>query len=316
MDTIEVVGMGAMNNDRIYRVERIIIDGEVPIDEPVSSPGGSAANTIYALAKLGVKTGFVGAVGDDEEGKALLQDFQDMAVDTKLVRVKGGARTGSVLCLSDRRGKRSLYVSPGVNNLLDEKDVELEYINQAKILHLSTFAHSQQFEIQKRLVANLGPSVRISLAPGAMYASKGIGELSPMLRKTYALFLNLREMRKLTGEGFAPGAKKCLERGCHIVVVTMGGGSTSYYITDGEKEYTARRRTQTTPPVDTTGAGDAFAAGFLFGLLKNKTMEECGFLGDFMARCCIGQIGARNGLPSLQQLCREYQSRYGLLIEE
>jgi len=64
MSNIEVVGLGALNIDRIYQVERILDDGEGIIDEATSSPGGSAANTIYGLAKLGVKTGFAGVVSE------------------------------------------------------------------------------------------------------------------------------------------------------------------------------------------------------------------------------------------------------------
>ncbi len=68
MSNIEVVGLGALNIDRIYQVERILDDGEAVVGEAVSFPGGSAANTIYGLAKLGVDTGFTGVVGDDAEG--------------------------------------------------------------------------------------------------------------------------------------------------------------------------------------------------------------------------------------------------------
>ena len=73
---IEVVGLGALNIDHIYQVERILDDGEAVVSESKSAPGGSAANTIYGLAKLGVNTGFIGVLGDDAEGRMLVQDFQ------------------------------------------------------------------------------------------------------------------------------------------------------------------------------------------------------------------------------------------------
>jgi len=77
MSNIEVVGLGALNIDHMYRVERILDDGEAVVDEAKSLPGGSAANTIYGLAKLGVNTGYTGVVGGDEGGKILLQYFQE-----------------------------------------------------------------------------------------------------------------------------------------------------------------------------------------------------------------------------------------------
>ena len=82
MSSIEVVGLGALNIDRLYQVERILEDGEAVVNETLASPGGSAANTIYGLAKLGVATGFAGVVSDDTEGQMLIQDFQKVGVDT------------------------------------------------------------------------------------------------------------------------------------------------------------------------------------------------------------------------------------------
>jgi ribokinase len=76
MAKIEVVCFGAMNFDRLYRVDELVVDGEQSVAEFVSQPGGSGANTIYGLAKLGVKTDFIGAVGNDKDGKALLSDLK------------------------------------------------------------------------------------------------------------------------------------------------------------------------------------------------------------------------------------------------
>jgi len=88
MSTIDVIGFGALNMDHLYRVKQIVLDGEVPIDHVTVTPGGSAANTIYGLAKLGVRTGFVGAIGDDVQGKASLSDLQSIGVDTTHIRIK------------------------------------------------------------------------------------------------------------------------------------------------------------------------------------------------------------------------------------
>ncbi|UCD54224.1 MAG: carbohydrate kinase family protein, partial [Dehalococcoidia bacterium] len=88
MSDIELTGLGALNMDYLYKVERIVEDGETVVTETKSSPGGSAANTIYGLAKLEVSTGFAGVIGGDTEGKILLKDFQEVGVDTTQIRVK------------------------------------------------------------------------------------------------------------------------------------------------------------------------------------------------------------------------------------
>ena len=311
---IQIIGVGALNIDHIYKVARILGDGEAVVEAVESFPGGSVANTIYGLGKLGVSAGFGGAIGDDDEGRILLQDFKAVGVDTSQIKVKTKARTGSVLCLSDGKGKRSLYVLPGANNLLTIKDIDLSYINGAKMLHLSSFADDKQFKLSLELVDKLDDSVRLSFAPGALYATKGLKALAPILRRTYILFINQDEIKQLTGEGVIKGAEKCLEQGCRGVVVTLGKGAklgnttASGYIRDARNEYIIEAGEG--EGKDTTGAGDAFAAGFLYGLVNNKGLEECGRLGDITAKFCISQIGARQGLPTPDELTKRYRELY------
>jgi len=321
MSNIEVVGLGALNIDHLYQVERILDDGEAVVNEAKSFSGGSAANTIYGLAKLGVNTGYTGVVGDDEEGKILLQDFQKVGVDTSQIRVKRGVKTGSVLCLSDRLGRRSLYVIPGANSLLTMDDLDLTYINQAKWLHLSSFADDKQFKVLLELIDRLDASVMLSFAPGVLHAIKELAILSSILNRTHLLFINQREVRHLTGKGVIAGAKSCLKQGCRMVVVTLGKGMTLEvghrtvtavcYIRDAENEYAIEPSSQDIiSEVDATGAGDAFAAGFLYGLLKGKGLNECGHLGDIVARFSLTKLGAREGLPTFTELAQRYHELY------
>lgn len=313
MTKIQIIGVGALNTDHIYKVERVISNGETVIDWAKSFPGGSAANTIYGLAKLGVSTGFCGAVGDDREGKTLLNDFQGVGVGTSRILVKPKARTGSVLCFSDRGGKRSLYVQPGANSLLDMEDLDLGYINQAEILYLSSFADDSQFRLSLGLIVRLEPSVRLSFSPGALYAVKGLDTLTPFLSRTHLLFVNQSELKQMTGEDVEDGAQKCLQAGCRTVVVTMGKGAkigkttAVSYIRDADNEYIIEPSNQNlAAEVDTTGAGDAFAAGFIYGITKGKGLKECGRLGDFVAKLCISRTGARHGLPTAEELALRY----------
>jgi len=319
MSSIEVMGLGALNMDYIYRVERIIGDGETVVKEVKSSPGGSAANTIYGLAKLGVNTGFIGVVGDDADGKSLIQSFQKAGVDTSQIGIKAGAKTGSVLCLCDKLGRRSLYVVPGANNLLSMEDLDLTYISQARMLHLSSFTDDKQFQIVLELMGRL--STKLSFAPGSIYAQKGLKALTSILNKTHVLFINHYEIQQMTGEDITTGAESCLKQGCRIIVVTLGKGmilksgkeidTAICYIRDADQEYIVKSdRQDKISEADTTGAGDAFATGFLYGLLNNKGLEECGRLGDIVARFSIGRMGARQGLPSLKQLAQRYHQLY------
>ena len=321
MANIEITGLGALNVDHIYKVGRILDDGEAVVTEIKASPGGSAANTIYGLAKMGVSAGFVGVVGDDAKGKILIQDFQKVEVDTSQIRIRSRAKTGSVICLSDTLGKRSLYVAPGANNLLTMDDLDMTYINRAGMLHVSSFADDGQFKILLELMERLDSSVKLSFSPGTLNAAKGLGALAPILGRTHIMFINRREIKRLTGKDVVGGVKICLDQGCSIVVVTLGRGqrlelsrgvvTATGYIRDAETEYAIQpSRQDMTSPVDTTGAGDAFATGFLYGLLKRKGLEECGRLGNIVAQFSIGKIGAREGLPTLNELAQRYEELY------
>jgi ribokinase len=318
MAQIDIVGFGAMNIDRLYRVDELVVDGEQLVADFASLPGGSAANTIYGLAKLVVKTGFVGAVGNDESGKDLLNDFKAAAVDISQVQLKKTA-TGSTICLSDKLGRRAIYVSPGANSLLNSKDIDVAYLNQAQVVHLSSFADDKQFKLQVDLVKRLKNSVKVSLAPGMLYAAKGLKALMPLLERTHIIFMNREEIEGLTGKDFRAGTRELMKSGCRIVVVTLGKGlaesrvgMVTARICDRKKEYeVGSEKVSLKSTLETTGAGDAFATGFLFGFLKGKSVEDCGLLGDIMAGFVIRKVGARTGLPTLAQLSRKYLKRSG-----
>jgi ribokinase len=334
MKEIKVVGVGALNIDHIYKVERILGDGETAADREYAGrtpiiheeatfeklgvfPGGSAANTIYGLAKLGISTGFCGVVGDDNEGKTLLRDFEGVGVDTSRIKIKPGAKTGSAKCYSDKLNFRSISVTPGANSLLVTNDIDSDYLNQAEMIHISSFVDDAQVEVLLELVTKLGSSIKISFSPGELFATQGLKVLNPILSRTYVLFANEKEIEQLTGKDFQAGAKVCLKQGCHIVVVTLGKGTgyksvmaTSYIRTNGNEYAVEPANKKIISSLDTIGAGDAFAAGFLYGMVNDKNLEECGRLGDITAKFCIGKTGARAGLPTLKELSQRYRQLY------
>jgi ribokinase len=296
----DVVGFGALNVDKLYKVNKIAgPDEEGFIISCEESCGGSAANTIVGLARLGCKVGFIGKVANDREGKMLLEDFRREGVDTKgVVKAKTG-RSGVVMGFVDQEGERALYVDPGVNDTIDFDEVEKEVAYKAKFLHLTSFVGEKSFETQKKLVENLPKNVKVSLDPGELYARKGIKKLEPIVSRCFVLMPNAKELALLTGkEVYVAGAETLLRMGVQVVAVKLGGRGC--YVTDGRESH--HIEAYKVAVVDTTGAGDAFCAGFLYGLVKNKSLEECGRLGNFVASRCIMKMGARAGLPRLEEL--------------
>jgi ribokinase len=300
MKLFDVIGFGALNVDKLYKVNKIAGPEEEGFIKGFEEAcGGSAANTVVGLARLGCKVGFIGKVAKDPEGKMLMEGFRREGVNTKgIIRADAG-RSGTVMGFVDERGERALYVDPGVNDTISFEEIDVGYACQAKFIHLTSFVGKMSFETQKRLVENLPEDVKVSLDPGELYAGKGMKALNPILKRTFVFMPNSRELALLTGiEDYVKGVEKMLELGIKIVAVKLGGKGC--YVTDGrESHHVEAFKVQI---VDTTGAGDAFCAGFLYGLLNGKSLKECAKLGNFVASRCIMKMGARTGLPRLEDL--------------
>ena len=293
----DAIGFGALNVDRIYRVDKVAKEGEERfISECQEAPGGSAGNTIVGLARLGLKTGFIGKVADDTEGRLLLNDFKSEGVNTDGIVISKQGRSGAVSAFINKNGERALYVHPSVNDSLAFEEINLEYAGDTEFLHL-TSVDEKPFSAQKRLIAEL-LNVKVSFDPGEIFARKGLARLRPIIKRSFVVMPSENELKMLTGKDFKEGSKTLLREGSNIVAVKLG--EKGCYVTDGKESYLIKP--YKTKVVDTTGAGDAYCAGFLYGLIKSKSLYECGRLGNFIASRCIMKMGARAGLPKLQNL--------------
>lgn len=297
---MDFVGCGALNLDRLFKVQRITKgDEEVAIQDVKEQPGGSAANTIYALGKLKKNTGFIGSVGKDIEGELVLDSLNSAGVDTSRIIIRSKTRTGLVIGIVDAAGERSLYIAPGANNKLGFGEIDMDYIKNSDYLHITSFVNEDQLDVQKKIVESISEKTRLSFSPGSLYAKMGFEALLSIIKKSYVMFINEVEVKVLTDcDSYDTAAEKLIKNGCRIAVVTLG--EKGCYITDGEKRiYVDAFEVEV---LDTTGAGDAFCAGFLYGLSQGRELIECGKIGNFIASRCIAKIGARTGLLDRSEL--------------
>ncbi len=299
MDSVTIVGCGALNWDCLFKVRELVVDGESVVEAIHESAGGSAANTIYALARWNVSAGFIGVVGDDREGRKILNEFESVGVETHRIRVARGFPTGRVLGLVDSKGRRSLYVQPGANLTLRLTEDDIAYASKAQWVHISSLIGDEAFESQRSFVLALPSDVMISFAPGALYSRRGCKSLEPILRRSTILFLARDELAMLVGtENLDAAAQRLWELGVEIIVVTLGE-SGSWVGSKGKGQFAPSHQAHV---VDTTGAGDAFAAGFLWGILNGRPLPECQRLGTIAAAFCLREMGARTGTPTIDEL--------------
>jgi ribokinase len=309
MTRFDVIGFGALNVDTLLKVDKIAsAEEEGFIQDYTEACGGSAANTSVALARLGCKVGFIGKVANDREGQLQIDCFKTEGVDTGGIIQAEKGRSGAVLGFVDRKGARALYVNPGVNGFIEPREIKWEYVSQTQYLHLSSFVGEKSFRTQKKLLSSLPSGIKISFDPGSVYAQKGFAAIEPIIQNSYVFMPNAGELELLSGEtDYHKGANFILGLGVKIVAVKLG--AKGCYVTDGQEKHTLTA--DKVRVVDTTGAGDAFNAGFLYGLIKNLSLLQCGQMGNFVASRSVMAMGARTGLPSEKE-CSEHLVAIGI----
>jgi ribokinase len=300
MTKFAVIGFGALNVDTLLKVDKIAsAEEESFIHDYTEACGGSAANTLVGLARLGCKVGFIGKVADDHEGQLQIDCFKKEGVDTDGIIHASKGKSGVCLGFVDKKGARALYINPGVNDQIEFRELQAPYITDTQFLHLSSFVGEKSFRAQKKLMSLLPDTVKISFDPGSLYAQKGLAAIEPIIQNSFVMMPNSVELELITGESDIPkGAQMLLDMGVEIVAVKMG--DKGCYVSNGVEKKTIQPFK--VPVVDTTGAGDAFNAGFLYGLIQDKTLAECGRLGNFVASRSVMKMGARDGLPRQDDL--------------
>lgn len=317
----DVIGIGALNLDLMYEVDDLAAlrkegwplhagrETSLPPEEfrkllevldqrgklRFRSGGGSAANTIVALARMGFGTGFVGRVGTDDEGTFILKEME--GVD--LAQVKEGGASGICLAVLDRQRDRALLVQPYANDNLCFDDLALPYLSDSRYLHLSAFVGDGPFDAQRRLMEVLPPEVRVSLDPGDLYAQRGLQAILPLIERSSILFATASEISTLTGEKeYKAGCKEIASLGPEIVVCKRGEEG-AYCFWKGEGiEFSPEGEAVV---VDNTGAGDVFDAGSLAGLLLGRPLDACLFFAHQVAAKSLGGYG-RGQYPNAEDL--------------
>jgi len=295
MTTLDAIGFGSLNLDEFWEVPRGFLAerGLEPGREYVrdlewftrvypllaregvlraQDPGGSAANTIAALAKMGCATGFFGSTGSEDAAALRLSEL-GATEDLKItLRDIPAGRCLVLIDPADLDRDRALVVLPNANDLVAVDEVDLGYFERASWVHLTSFVSNGPLEAQVRLVEQLRGPTRISFDPGAVYATKGFGALESILRRSEVLFAAEEELLALSGESSIDrGAARMLEVGARIVVVKLGAQGLRCFAPEGIFDQ---------PPVlprqvlDRTGAGDVAAAGFLAGMIAGLGVKQ------------------------------------------
>ncbi len=256
--------------------------------ERKQSSGGSAANTIHGLANLGIETGFIGKIGNDDFGKYFKSDMQINNIKPKLFY--GKAKTGIGLGLISKDSERTFATYLGAAIELSEDDLNSSVFQGYRYFHIEGYLVQNHDLIEKAVTLAKKNNLLVSLDLASFNVVKDNLDFLKMLTRKYVdiIFANEEEAKVFTGEN-PEKALNIIAKDCKIAVVKIGEEGS--LIKQGNKIF--KINSVHSNCIDTTGAGDLYASGFIYGLNKGLPIDKCGEIGSLLAASIIEIIGSK-----------------------
>lgn len=281
--------MALIDEDRAETLYRLM--GPVTL-----TSGGSAANTIAGIAALGCKAGFIGRVFDDELGASFDHDIKSAGVEFKTLKSKTGPKTARCFVFVTPDGERTMNTYLGACQGLSVDDLDVELIRSSRITYLEGYlwdppSAKEAFRAAVQIAHQADQLVAFTLSDTFCvdrYRDEFLGLIED--RSIDILFANEHELLSLFQTSDFQSAVHALQRKNFLAVITRSEKGSLVVQSQGLSSFPAFSVDEV---VDTTGAGDLFAAGFLAGLTKNLDIGDCARLGAMAAAEVIQQIGAR-----------------------
>ncbi len=289
------VSIGNANVDITVFVERIPDQDEaVPALAATVTSGGSASNFALAASKLGAKVTMIASVGDDTLGELYLRRMRDGGVDVDHVKVVDGRRTGIVVVLNVLGESRRMIESLGANAELGPKDI----MEKEEVLKVADEVHMASVGVPvARAVTEL--TKEVSWDPGTRVLARNHYEVWNLLDRVKRIFLNSKEAKILSGEDdLVEAAKRIGREGPDEVIIKKGSGGAIAWA-DGELIDVKAIEVKV---VDTTGAGDVFAATYLVSRHRGYDVLRSIRLANSAAALKISRPGTTLSLPSWDEI--------------
>ncbi|MGC8596515.1 MAG: carbohydrate kinase family protein [Thermocladium sp.] len=305
MDRPTVLSIGNLNLDIYMKIGGLPgIDEAVDAFEAYVGGGGSAANFSVQVAKLGLGSRFIGSVGTDTVGDILVDELRNLGIDTRFIKRIAYEKTGTVTVLVGLDGSKRMIAYRGANMGLIPSDLDGAAIEGISHIHLAT-GRTEIIEAGFRKGRSMGATV--SIDGGTNLARKGIDVVAALIRGIDVMFMNSVEAKILSGvedpikAGFSIYSKVEPQE----LIITLGPKGALCISGNGSKVVESFRVT----PIDTTGAGDVFAASYISARLMGLDIVERLIFANASASISVTRRGARSG-PRLDEVL-EFLSSIG-----
>lgn len=263
----------------------------------IEMSGGSAANTLAGMAALGRKTAFIGQVAQDQLGEVFTHDLRALGVAYETPALAEGAPTARCLILVTPDGQRTMNTFLGASHLLEQAMIKEEWIQDSEILYLEGYLWDPELSraAMRRAIdvaREAGRKVAFTLSDAFIIDRHG-EDLRDLIRAGLfdILFANEVEICALAETQDFDAAVAAVAAQVPLLVVTRGAQGACAVVNGSE--YVTVEAEAIDEVVDTTGAGDLFAAGFLSGQAEGRSVAECLKIGAVCAREIIAQVGPR-----------------------
>jgi sugar/nucleoside kinase (ribokinase family) len=265
--------------------------------------GGSAANTIHGLAHLGVETGFIGSVGNDDMGRFFKKDMEVNRI--KPILFRSMSETGRAIALISPDSERTFATYLGAAVELKADDVTHEIFEGFDYFYVEGYLvqNPQMLEKALRLASARGLKVCLDMASYNIVEENRDFFLSIIPKYVDILFANEEEITTLVGKPVEESANYFRDQ-VEIVVVKMGAQGSICISGD----QLCRVGVRPSRPIDTTGAGDLYASGFILGRIRGYDLDTCGKIGSIIAGRVIELIGAKMDESHWEILRREIKA--------
>lgn len=252
------------------------------------SSGGSAANSIHALAKLDVNTGFIGSIGEDDTGHFFQHEMVENGIQPYFKRSKN--QTGQAVALISPDSERTFTTNLGAAIELTANDLNADWFKDYSILHIEGYL-VQNHELLLNAAENAKKSgLQISLDMASFnIVEENLAFLQNFIHNYVdIIFANEEEATAFTGKKPEAAVEEIASL-CHIAIVKIGKEGSLIRSDD----LTIKIPSVETDVIDTTGAGDAYAGGFLYGLINNYSLQSSAKIGALLASKVINVLGAK-----------------------
>lgn len=268
--------------------------------ERVEVPGGSAANTVAAASHLGMRGAFIGKAGRDAIGENYIKDMAANGVVPHILTGKSGSGVSLVFSVASGAGT-TIVTSPGAALELSEEEICQELFKGYDYLHLEGYLFRCPGVVEKAMAIARKEGMTISFDLGNSRIVENNLQLVRSLVREHVdiLFANEDEARALTGLEGVEAAMELSGRGCGMTAVVKMGEKGSVVCRGGELFKVASESVEV---ADTVGAGDAYAAGFLFANSLGFPLYECGCSGTMTAAGAVGTVGPKIGKSGLEAI--------------